>query len=82
MHEPTVGVLEKKVGNSTFIYWRRGKGISTAGSQTPARGIKIYIFGRKQAVFSCNIVTADHSTGGQPAAPPQGEQASFGVENI
>ena len=82
MHEPIAGMLEKKGGNSTFTDWKRGKGISTAGSQTPARGIKICIYGRKQVVSSCNIVTADHSTGGQPAAPPQDEQASFGVENI
>ena len=78
MHEPTARVLEKKSGNSTFIDWRRGKGISTAGSQTPAYGIKICIFGRKQAVSNCNIVTADHSIGGQSTAPPQDEQASFG----
>ena len=82
MHEPGAGVLEKKGGNSTFIDWRRGKGISIAGSQTPACGIKIYIFGRKQGVSSCNIITADHSTGRQSAAPPQDEQASFGVENF
>ena len=42
-------------------------------SQSPACGIKICIFGRKQAVSSCNIVTADHSTGRQSAAPPQDE---------
>ena len=59
MHEPAVGVLQKKGGNSTFIDWRRGKGISTTGSITPAYGIKIFIFGRKQAVSSCNIVTTD-----------------------
>ena len=82
MHEPVVGMLEKKGGNSTFIDWKRGKGISIARSQTPACGIKICIFGRKQAVSSCNIVTADHSTGGQPVAPPQNEQANFGVENF
>ena len=82
MHEPVAGMLEKKCGNSTFTDWKRGKGISTAGSQTPACGIKICIFGRKQAVSSCNIITADHSIGGQPAAPPQDEQASFGVENF
>ena len=40
MHEPDAGVLEKKSGNSTFIDWRRGKGISTNGSQTPVCGIK------------------------------------------
>ena len=62
MHEPAAGVLEKKGGNSTFIDWRRGKGISIAGSQTPACGIKICIFGRKKVVPSCNIVTADYST--------------------
>ena len=82
MHEPGAWVLEKKSGNSTFIDWRRGKGISIAGSQTPACGIKICIFGRKQAVSSCNIVTADHLTERQSAAPPQDEQASFGVENF
>ena len=82
MHDPAAGVLEKKGGNSTFIDWRRGKGISTVGIQTPACGIKICIFGRKQVVSNCNIVTADHSTGGQSAAPPQDEQASFGVENF
>ena len=32
MHEPAVGVLEKKGGNSTFIDLRGGKGISIAGS--------------------------------------------------
>ena len=31
---------------------------------------------------SCNIVTTDHSIGRQSAAPPQDEQASFGVENF
>ena len=82
MHEPGAGVLEKKSGNSTFIDWRRGKGISTAGSQAPAYGIKICIFGRKQVVSICNIVTIDHSTRRQSAAPPQDEQASFGVENF
>ena len=82
MHEPGAGVLEKKSGNSTFIDWRRGKGISTAGSHAPACGIKICIFGRKQVVSSCNIVTADHSTGRQYVAPPQDEKASFGVENF
>ena len=82
MHEPAVGVLEKKGGNSTFIDWRRGKEISIAGSQTPTCGIKICIFVRKQGVSSCNIITADHSTGGQSAAPPKDEQASFGVENF
>ena len=76
------GCWRKKGGNSTFTDWKRGKGISIAGSQTPACGIKICIFGRKQAVSSYNIVTADHSIGGQLAAPPQDEQASFGVENI
>ena len=78
MHEPVAGMMEKKSGNSTFTEWKRGKGISTAGSQTPACGIKICISGRKQAVSSCNIVTTDHSTGEQPASPPQDEQASFG----
>ena len=82
MHEPGAGVLEKKGRNSTFIVWRRGKGISIVGSQTPACGIKIFIFGRKQAVPSCNIVTADHSTGRQSAEPPQDEQTSFRVENF
>ena len=82
MHEPGAGVLEKKSGNSIFIDLRRGKGISTAGSQAPSCGIKICIFGRKQAVSSCNIVTADHSTGRQSVVPPQDEQASFGVENF
>ena len=82
MHEPGAGVLEKKGGNSTFIDWRRGKGISVAGSQTTACGIKICIFGRKQVVSSCNVVTTDHSTGRQSAAAPQDEQASFGVENF
>ena len=82
MHELAAGVLEKKGGNSSFTDWRKGKGISTAGSQTPTCGIKICIFGRKQAVSSCNIVTADHSTIGQSVAPPQDEQASFGVENF
>ena len=82
MHEPGAWVLEKTSGNSTFIDWRRGRGISTTGSQTPACGIKICIFGRKQAVSSCNIVTADHSTKRQSATPPQDEQASFGVENF
>ena len=76
------GCWRKKSGNSTFIDWRRGKGISTAGSQAPACGIKICIFGRKQAVSSCNIVTTDHSIGRQSAAPPQEEQASFGVEHF
>ena len=28
----------------------------------------------------CNIVTVDHSIGEQSAAPPQDEQAGFGVE--
>ena len=74
-----MSLLEKKGGNSTFTDWRKGKGISTAGSQTPACGIKICIFGGKQAVSSCNIVTADRPTGGQSATPPQDEQASFGV---
>ena len=82
MHEPAVGVLEKKGGNSTFTNWRRGKGISTARSQTPAGGIKICIFRIKQAMSTCNIATANHSTGGQSVAPPQDEQASFGVENF
>ena len=82
MHEPGAGLLEKKGRNSTFIVWRRGKGISTGGSQTPACGIKICIFGRNQAVASCNIVTTDHSTRRQSAAPPQDEQASFAVENF
>ena len=76
------GCWRKKGGNSTFIDWERGKGISIAGSQTSACGIKICIFGRKQAVSSCNIVIADHSTGGQSATPPQDEQESFGVENF
>ena len=82
MHEPVAGMLAKKGGNSTFTDRKIGKGISIAGSQTPSYGIKICIFGRKQAVSSCNIVTADHSTGGQPAAPPQDEQANFEVENF
>ena len=76
------GCWRKKNGNSTFIDWRRGKGTLAAGSQTPAYGIKTCIFRREQAVSSCNIVTADHSTGRQSAAPPQDEQASFGVENF
>ena len=76
------GCWRKKSGNSTFIDWRRGKGISIVGSQTLACGIKICIFGRKQVVSRCNIVIADHSTGRQSAAPPQDEQASFGVENF
>ena len=63
MHELGAGVLEKKSRNFTFIDWRRAKGISTTGSQALACGIKICIFGRKQAVSSCNIVTVDHSTG-------------------
>ena len=33
MHELGARVLEKENGNSTFIDWRRRKGISTAGSQ-------------------------------------------------
>ena len=76
------GCWKKKSGNSTFVDWRRGKGTSTIGSQTPTCGIKICIFGRKQAVSSCNIVTADHSIGRQSNAPPQDEQASFGLENL
>ena len=82
MHDHGVGVLEKKSGNSTFVDWRRGKGTPIVGSQTPASGIKICIFGRKQVVSICYIITADHSTGRQSAAPPQDEQASFGVENF
>ena len=82
MHDPIAGLLEKKGKNSTFTNWNRGKGISIAGSQTPACGIKIFIFERKQAVSSCNIITIDHSTRGQLAAPPQDEQASLGVENL
>ena len=82
MHELGARVLEKKSGNSTFINWRRRKGISTARSQAPDCGIKICIFGRKRAVSSCNIIIADHSTGRQSAAAPQEEQAGFGVENF
>ena len=82
MHELGARVLEKKSGNSTFINWRRRKGISTTGSQAPACGIKMCIFGRKQAVSSCNIITADHSIGRQFAVAPQEEQAGFGVENF
>ena len=44
MHEPGARALEKKSGNSTFIDWRRGKGISTAGSQTPACELKYAFF--------------------------------------
>ena len=80
IHEPGVGVLEEKNGNSTFVDWRRGKGTSIVGSQTPAYGINI--FRREQAVSSCNIVTTDHSTGRQSAADPQDEQSSLGVENF
>ena len=71
MHELGARVLEKESGNSTFIDWRRRKGISIAGSQALAYGIKICIFGRKQAVSSCNIITADHSSRIISAAPPQ-----------
>ena len=31
--------------------------------KTPTSGIKICIYGRKQAVSSCNIITTDHFTG-------------------
>ena len=44
MHEPSAGVLEKKSGNSTFIDWRRGKGTSTAGSQTLPVELKYAFF--------------------------------------
>ena len=63
MHERVAGMMEKKGGNCTFTDWKRGKVISTTGSQTPTCGIKIFIFLRKQAVSSCNIATVDHSIG-------------------
>ena len=82
MYELGARVLEIENGNSIFIDWRRTKGISIAGSQALAYGIKICIFGRKQAVSSCNIITTDHSSRRKSVALPQKEQASFGVENF
>ena len=82
MHELGARVREKESGNSTFIDWRRRKGILIVGSQAPTCGIKICLFGRKQAVSNCNIITADHSSRRKFVAPPQEEQACFGVENF
>ena len=76
------GCWRKKIEILPLLTGEEKKEPKTVGAQTPASGIKICIPGRKQAVSSCNIVTADHFTGAQPTAPPQNEQASFGVENF